>query len=287
MKLRSSPILGLVCMVTVLAMDTQVDCKDIASSGLLDAMWFSAAVAVAGENTQTAIAANNEEQAGQSQPGAPGAAGINCWDLNGDGVDDADEDVNDDGVWDALDCQGTDGATGASGTDGTDGVDGTDGTDGANGTNGTDGQDGADLTGTLARGWIPGADHDQFPFDLGAVFVPAAGKAVNIISAVRPEPEAGNPSYPTPGEYIVQVALPERDTVYTRDEIVVMISVEARRLDQDPGPLYQLFGYWQIMPEVLDGNNIVGNVLKLKIMIKAGSAMIPADGNFSLVVMAP
>ncbi len=41
-------------------------------------------------------------------PGAPGAAGtdgINCWDLNANGVADPEEDVNDDGVVDVLDCR--------------------------------------------------------------------------------------------------------------------------------------------------------------------------------------
>lgn len=41
--------------------------------------------------------------------GAPGAAGLSCWDLNGDGVQDEDEDRNEDGFWDASDCQGSSG----------------------------------------------------------------------------------------------------------------------------------------------------------------------------------
>ncbi|MCW1148821.1 hypothetical protein OJ995_11385, partial [Flavobacterium sp. TH16-21] len=50
--------------------------------------------------------------------GATGAAGINCWDINGDGINDPTEDVNGDGFWNALDCQGATGATGANGIDG-------------------------------------------------------------------------------------------------------------------------------------------------------------------------
>jgi hypothetical protein len=38
------------------------------------------------------------------QQGVDGVAGINCWDLDGDRVNDADEDVNKDGLWDAHDC---------------------------------------------------------------------------------------------------------------------------------------------------------------------------------------
>ncbi|MDL5027039.1 hypothetical protein QR676_07330 [Vibrio sp. TMPB1044] len=39
--------------------------------------------------------------------GATGLAGINCWDINGNRVDDQDEDVNFDGAWNALDCRDT------------------------------------------------------------------------------------------------------------------------------------------------------------------------------------
>lgn len=44
---------------------------------------------------------------GSSGPtGATGLSGIDCWDLNGDRVNDQSEDVNFDGSWDALDCTG-------------------------------------------------------------------------------------------------------------------------------------------------------------------------------------
>ncbi len=44
--------------------------------------------------------------------GADGADGISCWDLNGNGVGDAEEDINDDGNFDAMNCQGADGVNG-------------------------------------------------------------------------------------------------------------------------------------------------------------------------------
>nr|WP_292965162.1 MULTISPECIES: hypothetical protein [unclassified Allomuricauda] len=52
--------------------------------------------------------------------GLDGADGINCWDLNGNGIgditeDDSNEDINLDGVVDALDCQGMDGQDGVDG----------------------------------------------------------------------------------------------------------------------------------------------------------------------------
>ena len=40
--------------------------------------------------------------------GATGADGTACWDLNGNGVGDSGEDINGDGNYDALDCQGSD-----------------------------------------------------------------------------------------------------------------------------------------------------------------------------------
>lgn len=47
--------------------------------------------------------------------GADGTNGISCWDLNGNGIGDPNEDINDDSNFDALDCQGNDGANGADG----------------------------------------------------------------------------------------------------------------------------------------------------------------------------
>ncbi len=44
--------------------------------------------------------------------GANGANGINCWDVNGNGINDPDEDVNEDGDFDYEDCQGSNGADG-------------------------------------------------------------------------------------------------------------------------------------------------------------------------------
>src|SRR3990172_5117426 len=38
--------------------------------------------------------------------GPPGPAGLNCWDLNGNGVPDPGEDTNGDGVVDVWDCRG-------------------------------------------------------------------------------------------------------------------------------------------------------------------------------------
>ncbi len=54
----------------------------------------------------------------------PGADGADCWDLNGNGEGDLDEDLNGDGAFDALDCVGAGGEPGSPGPSGTSGADG-------------------------------------------------------------------------------------------------------------------------------------------------------------------
>jgi hypothetical protein len=83
--------------------------------------------------------------AGSGPQGPAGTDGRDCWDLNGNGEGDPDEDRNDDGEFDALDCQGADGrdgSSGGSGPQGSAGADGVDGRDGVDGSDGAAGQDG-------------------------------------------------------------------------------------------------------------------------------------------------
>lgn len=81
---------------------------------------------------------------------ADGRDGINCWDLNGDGFDDDEEDINGDGVWDAWDCQGDIGESGPTGLQGSSGIPGPigetgeQGDPGAAGPQGEPGRDGVD-----------------------------------------------------------------------------------------------------------------------------------------------
>lgn len=76
-----------------------------------------------------------------------------CWDLNGNGIADGNEDTNGDGSVNVLDCRG------AAGVDGANGPSGADGRDGAAGQNGADGQDGADAPILLFGDGSSGARH--------------------------------------------------------------------------------------------------------------------------------
>ncbi len=71
--------------------------------------------------------------AGAPVPGADGADGLNCWDLNGNGQGDEAEDVNGDGQYTSLDCQGSPGSAGADGAPGTQGPEGSPGSTGPRG----------------------------------------------------------------------------------------------------------------------------------------------------------
>lgn len=76
--------------------------------------------------------------------GPQGNPGLACWDLNGDGIQDASEDINQDGLWDAADCKGAQGDPGPAGADGLQGPAGADGAIGPAGPQGEQGPAGAD-----------------------------------------------------------------------------------------------------------------------------------------------
>ncbi len=75
--------------------------------------------------------------------GTNGIDGLNCWDTNGNNVTDPTEDINLDGFWNSLDCQGATGATGIAGSVGATGPAGPSGINGTNGTTGPTGPSGA------------------------------------------------------------------------------------------------------------------------------------------------
>jgi hypothetical protein len=310
MRVRSTPVLGLICLGSILAMDTEIDCKDVAMSGLLDAIWFSASTQITGQQG---------EQGEQGEQGAPGAPGENCWDANGNGIQDPDEDVNGDGAWNTLDCQGPAGEDGQSGQSirGEPGESGLmcwdlnengepdpdedinqdnvwDARDcqGQPGAPGEPGEPGEDLTGVIARGWIPGFELDLFPRTPGFIYDPG-DSAVGIDSAYRPL--VGDPNDPivTPGRYRVLVPLPERDGPYYRTEIVVLVSLEKSHVDGAPhgsgGTPVQMFGYWEIVNVDLSHplGLITDDMLELEVIVRATPDMFAIDANFSIVVLVP
>ena len=78
----------------------------------------------------------------QSTPGIPGEDGLSCWDLDGDGVCDPEEDVNTDEICDALDCRGPEGEQGPQGDPGPAGPMGPEGPEGPQGAEGPPGEPG-------------------------------------------------------------------------------------------------------------------------------------------------
>jgi hypothetical protein len=64
----------------------------------------------------------------QGPIGLTGHNGINCWDINSNGINDPSEDINGDGFFTTLDCKGPQGLTGAQGPTGLTGPQGLPGT---------------------------------------------------------------------------------------------------------------------------------------------------------------
>ena len=81
--------------------------------------------------------------ANTASTGTPGVDGLNCWDTNGNGVQDPTEDINNDGSWDALDCKGDSGVAGPTGAPGVVGATGPAGAAGVAGPPGAAGATGA------------------------------------------------------------------------------------------------------------------------------------------------
>ncbi|MCG3136460.1 MAG: hypothetical protein HJJLKODD_00293 [Phycisphaerae bacterium] len=86
---------------------------------------------------------NTNSDDGTGTAGGGSTSGLSCWDLNANGLPDANEDINQDGLFTALDCQGPQGETGSDGPAGQDGADGQPGTPGQSGQTGQTGQTGA------------------------------------------------------------------------------------------------------------------------------------------------
>lgn len=129
------------------------------------------------------------QDAGGDQPAPqpiPGADGINCWDLNGNGVNEPAEDANGDGSFDALDCQGPQGLPGEPGAQGEPGPQGDpgptgpagqDGDDGADGQRGLPGEPGPEFFDQFVDDFFTYEDHQpgRLPVNLVEIVEPALG----------------------------------------------------------------------------------------------------------------
>lgn len=93
-------------------------CKLLSIAVLAMAMSLVSCSGDDGEQGPQGVPGKDGTNGTNGEDGTDGTNGISCWDLNGNGTGDAEEDINQDGNFDALDCQGIDG------TNGTDGVDG-------------------------------------------------------------------------------------------------------------------------------------------------------------------
>ncbi len=82
---------------------------------------------------------NNEQRVAWNSEGPQGPAGLTCWDLNGNGWADPEEDVNQDAAWDVWDCIGPAGPQGEAGLAGPAGPQGEPGATGATGPAGAQG----------------------------------------------------------------------------------------------------------------------------------------------------
>lgn len=99
-------------------------------------------------------------------------AGLSCWDLDGDGTADPEEDANNDGSHDALDCIGPQGEAGPAGPQGPQGPQGLQGEAGATGPTGPQGLQGetgpAGATGPPGPEGPAGEDGQVVAVDCGA-----------------------------------------------------------------------------------------------------------------------
>lgn len=259
MKLRSSGILGLVCFSSMLAFDLKIDCKDVAASSLLDALWFTASVAVNQAITDSKLQGDgNGDGAGQPAPGPPGADGR-------DGVDGAD---GRDGV------DGQDGADGRDGVDGMDGMDGRDGVDGVDGQDGADGAPGLDATGAVAIASVPATG------DLSADSALRGVKFPPNVSTMNVRIGTGRYNIPIDLSNVTPERLGKPLDQLTGDDIAVFVTVQtdANGPPGGPGVPALLFAYYEILD--IDAVNLE---LLVQVKIRTISNVL-ANADFSMAV---
>jgi hypothetical protein len=288
-----------------LAVGPNIDCDDIFLSSLVDGLWFAAAV---GANQA------GDGGAGQPAPGVPGEPGLNCWDLNGDGVQDAEEDVNGDGVWDALDCQGVAGGSGAAGTDGEPGLNcwdlnGDGVQDAEEDVNGDGVWDALDCQGAGGTAGAPGAAGLDC-WDLNGDGVADPEEDINgdgVWDALDCEGAEGAPGedatgviargvigadgallsgnrvqyveHPQLGVYFIGIELPEELLPGDPDGFGTLITIELNSIGGDDGLAALLFGYYEV-------ESIVDNILRVQVQIRTITNAL-RNSDFTIAVIGP
>jgi hypothetical protein len=273
-------------------MDVRFDCKDMAGAGLLDGLWFAAAMDASNRGDtelQSEIdgLAEEIEEGGQGERGAPGAdgdPGLSCWDLDGDGEADPDEDINDDGVWDALDCQGADGEPGEPGQPGANCWDHV-------GDVNLDGtadwkdciayaEDGGDESGIIASAVVD-AYGDVRP-------------GARNITGAYPGAYAGGNAWHSVGEYQVIIYLDDVEfdlNEVEAEDFAVFITIRATSATQEPGGVISaLVGHYRFAKFVDDGEPVfdrVSQTLAMEIFILRGLDGEPMSAEFSILIVEP
>ena len=299
MRLRSAPILGCVTIcVTLAMMDVKCDYKDALGGGLLDGLWYAAALNASNQGDgqlQSELdqlegdvnqLQDNVDQIGQGQPGIDGINGLSCWDLNGNGDPDPDEDINGDGVWDALDCKGADGTDGTNGGDGTNGINGTNGTDGADGGNCWD-----DIHDFNQDGVEDSYDCLDYAMAGGEDAVIASGVVDNFGVLVNGT-NIDSAAWVANGEFRVVVDLADSkadltDATLVSEHFPVLLTAYATSSDPLPGSdnISAIVAHYKFDPDALDRDNKKLTVRVLTLEARTGEFRSP--DKFSIMVLEP
>src|SRR5688572_29292065 len=116
-NLGISSTITVVGLVSLLVFSPFASAQSNGGGNPFEAIW--AAIAALQEQIDN-IEQTPGPQGQQGDDGEDGADGLNCWDLDGDRIEDPEEDINSDGQWNALDCKGPEGEQGQPGDDGND-----------------------------------------------------------------------------------------------------------------------------------------------------------------------